>query len=708
MRLRHGIAGAAAAVIGVTAVGAGQQRTLAAQLSARQAMFAAEDRRVESDAELSPLYRGLESRDLATVVAAIRGLGRMERPALAARLVPRLSDPDARIRFEAAHALGQLAQGIDSAVAARGASLAPIATALLDQVDRERDPFVQGALARSLGRLPYRAADLAERARRAVLRVVASPDPETSLEAARGLEALLRLGRAMLAPDPKTASALRTLAASQGGDPVTAAATRRIAWAALARGPDSPAGVLLDLGLRDPDAQVRRLAVLALAGADSLEERRGFLTRALRDPSPMVRLEALRGWGRHLQRDDCGPLLAALGDRSDHVSLAAIDLLGDGCPEGRDPVPMLWAFVDSLAGTQKGFLTGLAAWHRGAHALVALARLAPERVRGVLSRAAADYTPQVRMYTARAAAILGNASVLLSLADDTDPNVREAAVAGLVQVRGHAADPIFRAQLRQADYQLVITAANALGGSTDRGPAVAALVNALARITAERRETSRDARLAILERLAELGDSLQAGRLEPYLADFDPVVAERAARLSTQWTGTPRIASPQPLPVEVPSLEDVARYRGARLRVTMSPTAGGGEFEIELDPDLAPATVARIVKLARAAYYDELTFHRVVPNFVIQGGSPAANEYAGDGPFMRDEIGPLAHERGTLGISTRGRDTGDAQIFVNLVDNPRLDFNYTVWGRVVEGMDVVDAILEGDAISRVELLRTRH
>ena len=89
-------------------------------------------------------------------------------------------------------------------------------------------------------------------------------------------------------------------------------------------------------------------------------------------------------------------------------------------------------------------------------------------------------------------------------------------------------------------------------------------------------------------------------------------------------------------------------------------------------------------------------------NFVIQGGSPGANEYAGDALYMRDEVG--IHRRGTVGISTRGRDTGDAQIFVNLVDSPRLDHQYTVFGTVVSGMDVVDGVLEGDVIERIEVV----
>ena len=91
-----------------------------------------------------------------------------------------------------------------------------------------------------------------------------------------------------------------------------------------------------------------------------------------------------------------------------------------------------------------------------------------------------------------------------------------------------------------------------------------------------------------------------------------------------------------------------------------------------------------------------------MPNFVIQGGSPGANEYAGDGAFSRDELGLLSNQRGSVGVSTRGRDTGDAQFYVNLVDNLRLDHAYTVFGQVESGMDVVDAIVEGDVIEAVE------
>jgi cyclophilin family peptidyl-prolyl cis-trans isomerase len=95
-----------------------------------------------------------------------------------------------------------------------------------------------------------------------------------------------------------------------------------------------------------------------------------------------------------------------------------------------------------------------------------------------------------------------------------------------------------------------------------------------------------------------------------------------------------------------------------------------------------------------------------VPNFVVQGGSPGANEYTAKGPLMRDEITAAHHRRGTVGLSTRGRDTGDMQFFINLVDNPRLDFDYTVFGAVLDDdLGVLESILEGERIADMSLVK---
>lgn len=133
--------------------------------------------------------------------------------------------------------------------------------------------------------------------------------------------------------------------------------------------------------------------------------------------------------------------------------------------------------------------------------------------------------------------------------------------------------------------------------------------------------------------------------------------------------------------------------------------ARGGTFRVRLFPWQAPTNAARLWRMAGDGTLDGRTFHRVVANFVIQGGSPGANEYAGHGAFTRDEVGLLPNWRGTVGVSTRGRDTGDGQVYINLVDNTRLDHDYTILGAVIDGMEVVDAVLEGDVIERVEVLR---
>jgi cyclophilin family peptidyl-prolyl cis-trans isomerase len=138
----------------------------------------------------------------------------------------------------------------------------------------------------------------------------------------------------------------------------------------------------------------------------------------------------------------------------------------------------------------------------------------------------------------------------------------------------------------------------------------------------------------------------------------------------------------------------------------MASSSGGGSFTVRLFADEAPATVARVLRLVEEGFYNDKVFHRVEPNFVIQGGGPDANEYVGDSRFMRDELTLRTHARSTLGISTRGRDTGDGQWFINLVGNPLLDHEYTIFARIVNGQEVAERILEGDRIARVEVVQS--
>lgn len=676
--------------------------------SLRDRMFAAEDARVAAAADMAPLLEGLRAADPGTVVQAVRALGRFERPALVDRILPLASHARADVRAEALNALGQALAAIPRADRTPlPPQVATVTHVLLARLRTEPDPFVVGVAAETLGRLPFRTVQAVREAERALASLLpageeAAPDrvegepvgrvvhPASIAGAVKGLETRIRGYRTLEPPASSTLARLRR-AAMFGSAPSDAdlAFIRRVAWQAL-NGAGAADVSLLERGLEDPDAQVRRLAAGALGTLTSPDSAR-LLARALRDASFMVRYEAVRSYGRTLQSKDCAPLLAAVDDGNPHVALAAIDALGSGCPAGPSPVARLSAVTDELSRTEPK-----SSWHRPAHAFVSLARVARDGAEQRLARFAEHPTWQVRMYAARAAAAMMTTDRLERLAADSHDNVREAALAGLLAARGHEADRLFIHALSSRDYQLVLTAANALKGSPDGERAVPALLQAFSRITVERRDTSRDPRMAILERLQEFGGRRHVPALQSCLADFDPAIARRCAAVLQAWTGSPHTARPSrasAAPVKAPA------ERRARIAIQKR-----GMFEVRLFADEAPATVARFVRLARRGYYHGLTFHRVVPNFVLQGGSPGANEYVGDGPYMRDELGIRTHARGTLGISTRGRDTGDAQIFINLADNPRLDHHYTVFAEVTSGMDVVDGILEGDVIERIDVL----
>ena len=156
--------------------------------------------------------------------------------------------------------------------------------------------------------------------------------------------------------------------------------------------------------------------------------------------------------------------------------------------------------------------------------------------------------------------------------------------------------------------------------------------------------------------------------------------------------------------VRGPDMASVLKLKSSHLLITMK---SGGVMELEMYPEQAPATVERMVALVRKGYFDGSTLHRWAPNFVVQGGSPGANEVVGDSPFMNDEVGLRPHRRGAVGISTRGHDTGDAQSFIDMNDNDRLNHAYTVWASVVKGMDVADTVLETDVMVSVRVVPAR-
>jgi cyclophilin family peptidyl-prolyl cis-trans isomerase len=423
---------------------------------------------------------------------------------------------------------------------------------------------------------------------------------------------------------------------------------------------------------RDPRVQVLARRARARITDPQFASRDSF--PALRPPPAWPEPEwRLRYRALAEQKDDCQALRTALTDSVWHVRLRAVDLISMSCWSDDSLVNTLRDWVDSLSADASSRARGQVSWHAAAHAIVALARVRPAGAKRRIPKLAAHNQWQVRAYAARAAAIISDTARLRALARDPNDNVKEVAIEGLSKVAGHAADEVYIEALGAKGAQAVRAAAKALAGSKRAGVRAAANA-AFERWAAKNIASARDARVALLE---------AAGR--PASDDRPPSVK----------------------PELPPDAVELALGSEVRLRVTMARSSGGGGFTVRLRGDVAPIMAARILALARSGYYDGLTWQRVEPDFVIQGGSPGANEYVGLAQYLRDELGTVPHLRGTVGMSTRGHDTGDAQWFVNLKDNLRLQRDYTVFGEVIDGIDVVDGIMEGDQIVSIRSVRNR-
>ena len=646
---------------------------------------------------IAPLLTGLHASDTLLHRVAVRGLGRLQRPELGMQLLEALNDPVPAIRVEAANAIAQSLKRVRPGAATTDSaqrSAARAQAALLAALRSEGDTGVAGAIAEALGRLPVLDSVSVRAIEAAVLDRARSTMTYNMVHAFYTLSLRRRLPFGL---SPRTIDALKTAVRESN-----AADVRRLATLTLggARALDSATTFIASA---DRDPQVRRLALAGAAGLSP--ERRLFLVqRALTDESPIVRIGAIAAARAGSQRPNCSLIVSATVDPDPYVALTAIDALGLPCA---DPAASTSALTHVLDGSLPRF-TGPAdhRWQAGAHALRSLARIDSARAAAFLARYAASEAWQQRVAAATAAADSRDVVVLMRLSADQDHNVREASIIGLARIRKHDADSSYIAALTSPGYQVVLAAATALAGSTHPGMLPAAL-DALDRLSAPKVENARDPRLALLERISEAGTRATAPRLQRYLMDFDTLVATTVANTLSKWSGSAVVAHPVPLPIREEPLARTYLSRRLQLRVTMAPSSGGGVFTVQLYSNETPATVARIIRLAKAHYYDGHRFQRVEPNFVIQGGGPDASEYVGDAAFMRDELALRTHAIGTLGISSRGRDTGDAQWFINVVDNPLLDHEYTVFGTIASGLSVATGILEGDRISMVEVIGQR-
>jgi cyclophilin family peptidyl-prolyl cis-trans isomerase/HEAT repeat protein len=254
-------------------------------------------------------------------------------------------------------------------------------------------------------------------------------------------------------------------------------------------------------------------------------------------------------------------------------------------------------------------------------------------------------------------------------------------------------------RIKDDDVVVRATAAELLGDLPPSEMNTAVLIEALPR--ALRDKDLNDAALAVLGALGKQKSAAANAAIKTALDSPDHLVRRRAvALLKTNGVGDFSDRIPP-----VKTRNTLADYRRALGRTGRKPTAtvitDSGSFTIEFLPDDAPLTIDNFIQLARRGYFNGQTIPRVVPNFVIQAGDPRGDQNGGPGYSIRCEINEVPYERASVGMALSGKDTGGSQWFVTHSPQPHLDGGYTVFGRVIRGMDVVDSIVRGDKIRQV-------
>jgi cyclophilin family peptidyl-prolyl cis-trans isomerase len=322
---------------------------------------------------------------------------------------------------------------------------------------------------------------------------------------------------------------------------------------------------------------------------------------------------------------------------------------------------------------------------------------------------------------------------LLELARDPDPARATTALQALAELDDPSVLPTLRVALLSDDAGILAAAATTIAvRSVDASKRDADAVELLEVLVEQRTGAGElEARLSAIDALGALARtavaSVDPNPTAPPMVDPDapwlartilPLAADvhvavrRHAReallghpqLLLAFDAAERNADetrPSPFPEQVASaLAQFLAEPIAGLRVTTS----AGAFTIEFDGVASPINQANLAALARSGFYAGLSFHRVVPGFVVQGGDPRGDGYGGPGYVVPCEWSNLRYERGTVGIALAGKDTGGSQFFVTQTPQPHLDARYTVVGQVGEGLEVIDRLLPGDVIEAVEVI----
>jgi cyclophilin family peptidyl-prolyl cis-trans isomerase/HEAT repeat protein len=496
-------------------------------------------------------------------------------------------------------------------------------------------------------------------------------------------------------------------------DPIVRANAARVMSATMDK---AAFDALVELATKDEDSRVRVSAVRALAGLKDQEPRvvqaLGSLwcERKLLQTGKMLYherdaecLELVTALGRVFQGTDDKDVLYRLGQhwrrdfRGEPVELeVALVRISPGT--------YLANLGDDASSKQRAQRTSLRDWREASSLAQGLGQVAalPETSKDkqqlvakaeVLLRAMLDY----RHYPG---AQLSKKDILL--AQYAIPDVLRALAAFKLKDLGE----VLRKHLKESDVVIRATAAELLGELPPDDVNTRALVEAFG-VAVQDKELN-DAALAILDSLGKQKNTLANDTIKTALGSPDHLIRLKAvALLKANGAGdfSSRIGTVQ-------TRNTKADYERALARigknVSAIVTTSKGAFTIQLLPDEAPLVVDNFVQLAKKKYFNGITVHRVVPNFVMQDGDPRGDGNGGPGYQIRCEINEVPFERGAVGMALSGKDTGGSQWFATHSPQPHLDGGYTVFGNVINGMDVVDSIVRGDVIRSIQITETRR
>jgi len=616
------------------------------------------------------LIDALATGDAERAARAALAMGRIQHPSYAEPLArASRADRPAAVRKAALFALGQL--GL-----AEGVEPPEVALEACRVESRDPDPAIAALAVEALGKLA------APQTVDEVVSLLEHPDARVRAEAAL---ALFRFSFAPVwrreaeSPPPLPAPALEALR-NAFGDP--RAEVRRAACYRFSRYPEPRLAPDLARLASDPDEWVRLFSIRALGRAGGAEEQSidpaviEAVAGALDDASPRVRTEAVAAVAAMGAIDRLSPRLAE--DDSLHVRAALARALGDAADAAS--LGRLRALERDAAPTVRAAAIDSLAKRMGAAYVDALSE----------HLASAVWTDRVAAATA--AAELGEAGrpLIERAFADQDHRVRVAALDALDGPEG--ADALLRAALAADDLALRGTAVARLG-EWELPERLAWLEQAYDGSPGSDWVEVREEIVDALAAIDGAEDLLRRAATEDEAAS---VRAKAATALARRGLAAPETAQ---APIE-PSALLGARF--AEDPVVVLETTKG-EIEIRCLASEAPVHVAGFVQRVREGFYDGLIWHRVVSDFVIQGGDPRRDGWGSAGWVVRDEIHRGRYERGTVGMPKAGKDTGGCQLFITHVPTPHLDGNYTVFGRVERGLDVVDAIEVGDGIVRARV-----